>query len=310
MRADCHLTCSPDFNGRTDLDYEVSKFFIRPGLSVMVACIKGWFDDSRRGPIWAVAGYIGGLHRWEHFDTHWPMALANHDLPYFHMREMADPKGVFGKWHPPQDHRAELADFFSGLAKVIGQSRLVGICSLVRVADLDRFNADHGLTLEPYSLAAYGCMLLTVRENLPGMPIELVFDHVEQVESKLAKARAYADSDKTYEPGICDATAITGLPKACTWREIPALQAADFFAWEFRKNHENVSEWFDFMDKPDDWDARWDHFEQWSLDKFGSKIPTTRKSAVALLDGNEFYAMIWDYKNLCDAHTARGGVWA
>jgi hypothetical protein len=258
----------------------------------MAPLIKGWLDDSRRGPIWAVGGYLGGLHRWEHFDTYWSMALANHDVPYFHKREMADPNGAFGKWHPPQEHRAELADFFGDVAKVISQSLLVGICSLVRIADLTRFNTEHGLTLEPYSLAAYGRMLLTARDNLPGFPIELVFDHVEQVDAKLEKARTYANSDKKYEPGICSAVITAALPKALTWRDVPALQAADFFAWEFRKNHQNVGEWFDFMDKFGDWDARWDHFEHWSLQKFGSKIPTTRKSAMALLGGNEFYAMI------------------
>jgi len=276
----------------------------------MAALIKGWLDDSHRGPVWAVGGYIGGEHRWEHFETYWPMALANHGVPYFHMKEMRDPSGVFSKFCPPNGHLEELADFFGGLAKVIGQSRLVGICSLVRQSDLDRFNAEYSLALEPYPLAAYGCMLLAARENLAGMSIELVFDHVEKAHSKLARAREYADSDKTYEPGICDAVVITPLPKACTWREVPALKAADFFAWEFRRHHENVSEWFDFMDKPDDWDARWDHFEKWSEQKFGGKVPPTRKSAKALLDGNEFYAMIWDYKNLRDAHEARGGAWA
>ena len=275
----------------------------------MVAEIKGWFDDSRRGSIWAVGGYVGGLHRWEHFDTYWPMALTNHDVPSFHMTEMANPRGTFGKWHPPADHREELADFFGGLAKVIGQSSLVGICSLVRVADLERFNTEFKQDLEPYSLAAYGCMLLTARDNIPGISIELVFDHVEKVDSKLATARAYADSDQQ-EPGICNTVVTAGLPKTQFATDIPALQAADFFTWEFRKNHENVSEWFDFMDKPDDWDERWNHFEQWSLQKYGDKVPTTRKSAVALLDGNEFYALIWDYKNLCDAHHSRGGVWA
>jgi hypothetical protein len=289
--------------------YQLSVFNRPPKGSVMAALIKGWMDDSRRSSIWAVGGYIGGEHRWDLFEAQWLLTLAHHDVPYFHMKEMGDPAGVYGKWHPPQEHRKELADFFGDLAKVIGRSRLVGICSLVRVADLDRFNTEHNLRLEPYSLAAFGCMLLAARDN-PGMPTELVFDHVEKAHSKLAKAREYADSDIKYEPGICDTLVTTPLPKALTWRDVPALQAADFFAWEFRKNHENVSEWFDFIDKPDDWDERWDHFEQWSLQKFGSKTPTTRKSAVALLEGNELYAMIWDYKNLCEAHEVRGGVWA
>jgi hypothetical protein len=289
--------------------YQLSVFNRPPKGSVMAALIKGWMDDSRRDPIWAVGGYIGGEHRWDRFDTDWPLVLAKHGVPYFHKKEMGNPNGPFRKWHPPQDHHEELADFSRDLAKIIGQSRLVGICSLVRVADLDRFNTEHNLSLEPYSLAAYGCMLLTARDN-PGMPVELVFDHLEKAHSKLEKAHNYADSDTKYEPGICDRVVTIPLAKALNSRDIPALQAADFFAWEFRKNHENVGEWFNFMDKPDDWDERWDHFEQWSLQKYGSKIPTTRKSAVALLDGNEFYAMIWDYKNLCDAHELRGGVWA
>ncbi len=88
-------------------------------------------DDTRRGPVWAVGGYVGGEHRWEYFDNYWPMALANHDLPYFHMKEMRDPNGIFGKWCPPDDHREVLANFFSGLARVISQSKLVGVCSIV-----------------------------------------------------------------------------------------------------------------------------------------------------------------------------------
>jgi hypothetical protein len=94
-------------------------------------------DDSRRGEVWTVGCYVGGLHRCEHFDAYWPMALANHDVPYFHMREIANPAGVFGKWHPHNEHRSELADFFGGLATVIRQSCLVGICSVVRLNDLE-----------------------------------------------------------------------------------------------------------------------------------------------------------------------------
>jgi hypothetical protein len=282
----------------------------RPKGAVMAALIKGWLDDSRRGQIWAVGGYIGGDHRWENFDAFWPMALANHDVPYFHMKEIGDPHGVYAKFHPPQEHREELADFFGGLAKVIGESRLVGISSIVRQSDLDRFNREFEQSLEPYPLAAYGCMLLAARENLEGIPIELVFDNVEKVHSKLGKAREYADSDKIYEPGICDQTVTTPLSKGLTWREVPALQAADFFAWEFRKNHENVNEWFEIVDKPDDWDDRAVHLDKWLTEKFGDNSSGIRKSASALLNGNEFYTLVWDYKNLVDSHEIRGGVWA
>ncbi len=274
----------------------------------MTALIRGWLDDSRRGPIWSVGGYIGGDHRWEYFDTLWPMALANHEVPYFHMKEMGKPNGVYAKWYPAKDHKEELAAFFADLAKVINQTRLVGISSIVRQADLDRFNADFGQSLQAYPLAAYGCMRLAAGENLEGMPIELVFDTVEKAHSKLRKAREYADADRIYEPGLCDAVVTTPLIKKLTWRDVPALQAADFLAWEFRKNHENVSEWFDLIDKPDDWDDRSNHLDRWLTEKFGPGS-FLRKSAAALINGNEFYTLVWDYKNLCDAHKSRGGLW-
>jgi hypothetical protein len=154
--------------------------FTRPPPENVMAVFKGWLDDSQRDQIWAVGGYVGAEHRWEEFETYWPMALANHGVPYFHMKEMGDPHGIYGKWHPPKEHREEVADFLGGLAKVISRSCLVGVLSLVRLNDLARFNAAYGLNLKPYPLAAYGCMLLAARDN-PGWSIELIFDHTDKV---------------------------------------------------------------------------------------------------------------------------------
>ena len=61
------------------------------------------------------------------------------------------------------------------------------------------FNTEHGLALQPYSLAAYGCMLIIGKEHV-GHLVELIFDHVEKVELKLAIAREYADADHYYGP--------------------------------------------------------------------------------------------------------------
>jgi hypothetical protein len=69
---------------------------------------------------------------WEGYKEMWPMALANHEVPYFHMREMADPNGVFKKWHPFNEHYDEVADFFSGLTKVIGYCHLRSFFSIAR----------------------------------------------------------------------------------------------------------------------------------------------------------------------------------
>ena len=64
---------------------------------------KGWFDDTlTNGKVLNIGGYVGSSMHWDEFENSWPMALANHGVPYFHMREMADPNGPFAKWHPPE----------------------------------------------------------------------------------------------------------------------------------------------------------------------------------------------------------------
>jgi hypothetical protein len=44
--------------------------------------------------------------------------------------------------------------------------------------------------------------------------------------------------------------------------------------------------------------------------RFGTKKPPARKSAASLVEGNEFYPLVWDYWTLCEAHELRNGVWS
>jgi hypothetical protein len=273
---------------------------------------KGYFDDSQTtGQVWSLGGYMGNPYAWEDFEDYWRRALAKHGVAYFHMREMQNPKGVYAKWYPAKEHEAELAAFFSDLAEVIRECHLYPFSCLVRLKDLTRFNAEYGLSLEPYALAAYGCMIL-VGKDYVGRSVELVFDHVEKVKSKLAKAQEYADTDAYYQPDkIFDKLVTVGLPKELTFREIPALQAADFWAWEYRKNHLRMDEWWSLEDRPQNHgEEQWEHFRQWFEAKYGSFEQGTRKSAQALIRRSDLKCMIWHYRELCDAHKARAGVWS
>lgn len=269
--------------------------------------LKGYLDDSRTdGQIWAIAGYIGGDDNWASYEASWPLALGTHGAPYFHRREMGKPTGPFAKWYPAEQHEAELAAFQTDLAKVIGQSGLRAFGALTRIKDLDRFNAEQGLRLEAYPLAAYACMLLAGKEY-PRQPVELIFDHVEKVTKKLGTANQYATSDNYYGPdGVFKKVAVMGLPEKMSFREVPAIQAADFWVWEWRKHQLKISDWFEHYNLPEDWDARWLHMQRW----LQYKPIVARKSARALLERAPFIGLIWDYKNLCDAHKARNGVWS
>ncbi len=89
------------------------------------------------------------------------------------------------------------------------------------------------------------------------------------------------------------------------------MQAADFLIWEIRKNHLKIDDWFLESNKPVEQDERSDHFDKWSLERYGTIRPKARKSLDALIDtGAPAVGIIWDHDNLFDAHNARGGAWS
>jgi hypothetical protein len=159
-------------------------------------------------------------------------------------------------------------------------------------------------------LAAYGCRLLLAKDYPPDTTIEVIFDHVEKVESKLAKAADYADSD-SYYGDIFGSIACLPLPKNLTFKNVIPLQAADLLIWELRKNHLNVDEWFSLDGRPANPHEHWRAFQAWSYKKYGTWQPKIRKSLKALIDtGAPTLGIVWDYNCLCEAHRARGGVWS
>jgi hypothetical protein len=270
----------------------------------MAIVIKGYKDDSRDKLAWAVAGFVGFIDQWEDFEEAWRQLLETHGVPYLHMKEIGNPNGVYAKWHPLKEHYEEMAAFFADVAKVIGRCGLQGFGAITRIADLERFNSERGLDLQPYSMAAYGS-LISLYQRHPREPVELIFDHVEKVHSKLAIAKDYADSDQHYA-GDFDQILMMPLNKSWTAKEIRPLQAADFLVWEYRKNHVEREGWWAQEGKSDDWDERWAAFEGW----MGKENPRTRKSILALLERTAFTGFIWDYDRLCEADRMRAGRWA
>lgn len=272
--------------------------------------LKGYFDDSRtEGRVWTLAGYVGDEDQWAAFEYFWPMVLDRHNKPYFHLKEMADPNGPFREWmeNTPDAVNAKAA-FFAGLVNVLRVCQLQPFGATVRIPDLDRFNRETNAGIRPYPLAAYGCWL-ELGQKYQGIPVEMVFDRVEKVESKLATAREYADSD-TFHTGVCDHLVAIPLPPKLTFRDIKPIQAADFAAWELRKNHLTHDEWFAIEDKPIEWDARLAHFKNWCLEKYGTALPPSRISFLELFTMNKPEGIVWDYRAIRIAHEARGGVWS
>ena len=274
----------------------------------MVALITGNFDDSQStGDVWTVAGYVGYSNQWDHFERLWAEALDHHGVPYFHMKEMNDPNGVFAKWLPPQDHEPARRAFFKDLVAAIRKSGLYMVSSTVWIKDVERFNLEKGLALEPYPLAAYSCMSL-IAMNYDDLPVTAVFDRIEKVESKLAMARSYADSDRHAYPGLCDTIATSWLPKPLTSREVPALQAADLIAWEVRKANFGMRDW-QISERPiGDRSEQFKHYMAYTREKTGED-PILRKSLDALLSDMPIKAIVWDYQQLTTTNEIRRGIW-
>jgi hypothetical protein len=269
-----------------------------------MAALTGYFDDSRtEGLIFTLAGYFGGDRHWEMFQDQWPRVLDRYEVPYFHMKEFNAPEGPYKKWLPAKEHQKQISGFLAGLARSIGRSQLKGFSSIVRLKDLERFNRDHGVALEPFPLAAYGCMTWIGKAN-PGAVVSLIFDRAEQISSKLEKASNYCESD-TYYAGVTDLIQPIPLNKGETFREVRPIQAADFAAWEIRKHHLNQNEWWELEDRPHEAHEVFRQAVEWAENK-GLQ---PRKSLEALLENASIPGVLWDYNTLCEAHEARGGVW-
>ena len=94
------------------------------------------------------------------------------------------------------------------------------------------------------------------------------------------------------------------------FRNVRALQAADFLVWELRKHHTQQNEWWELPDRPSGWQQRFEHYQAWSKQRHGTRLPPARKSFEALARLTPVNGIVLDYRGLCLAHKARGGVWS
>jgi hypothetical protein len=86
------------------------------------------------------------------------------------------------------------------------------------------------------------------------------------------------------------------------------MQAADFIAYELKKNVESRRDWFDSTigDDPDTWEET---ERRWLASK-GLPYPYIRKSLQGLLEAIPAQVTIWDYRILCHLDDKRGGKWS
>jgi hypothetical protein len=297
--------------------------FVRPPGNALMAALKGYFDESGKenDPQFAdsaisVAGYVTTVDSWLEIETKWDAVLKRTEfaVPYLHMKEFAHskPGSPFEEWKDDEPRRAA---FLSALAQVIRQSDLVGVGAIVRVPDLAKFNRDNGLDLQAYPFCVYAS-LIELSRRFPNVAVETLWDKIDRHNAMIQLARDYADSDA--ENPECGAKVeINPLQKVCSSKNVPALQIADFAAYELLKAHRDRNGWF-IEEEPNTDPIMWGTSQHDWLAKKGREWPGNRKSYRSLFGGKlvgpeaprPMEGRTWTYKSITHCHRLRGGVWS
>jgi len=198
---------------------------------------------------------------------------------------------------------------------------LAGVGAIVRVPDLQRFNRDHGLDLQAYPLGVYAS-LIELSRRYPNSDLETLWDKVDRHNALIQLARDYADSDSA-NPGCGAKIEINPLEKSCSSKNVPALQIADFAAYELLKSHRDKNDWFKNEEpfvEPMDWfksQHQWS-FNQGMAARKTFSFPDERKSYLALFGGHKvgdaaarpMEGLTWTYNALVQCHCSRRGIWS
>jgi len=213
----------------------LSAYVAPPGGHVVVA-LKTYLDDSGDGDaptetFLTIGGYLADEDGWAYFEPRWNAIMAEAGVPWLHMKDFGDPNSpIYG--HLKADPDKERT-FMKAVIALIKESARGSVATTIPMDEFRAFNRQHGLDLDPYAFAIYGC-LFQLRSYHPNDEIEIVLDSFDNSASRAAKALQYfkTDSLDNLKPDL-----FTPIPlqKKESWRDVKPLQAADLIAWEVRK---------------------------------------------------------------------------
>jgi hypothetical protein len=310
---------------------ESQTFRERPEVSSAessVGSFKGYFDESGKeeDPQFAdsaisVGGWVTTVDSWRDLEAKWSavLARAEFDVPYLHMKEFAhsEPRTPFESWKGDEPRRSA---FMAALTDVIRDSDLAGVGAIVRVPDLQRFNREHSQNLQAYPLGMYGA-LIELSRRYEGVRVETVWDRVNRHATQVAMAREYAATDRE-TPNCGRNVQIAPLEGDLSAKDVPALQMADFAAYELLKSHRDKNDWFKSEEpflKPMEW---FKSQFNWTLSRALANRRTTswpdeRKSYLALFGApimgprpaRPMEGRTWTYNAILHCHCVRRGIW-
>jgi hypothetical protein len=291
---------------------------------------RGAFDESGDGddPVHSCAsigGYVGSVDSWDRFEIEWQRLLDEFSIPYLHIKEFGTPKGPYADLvsDPPR-----MATMFARFVEVIGSSDLTAFAAVVRIPDLQTFNRDCGQNIEWYPLALHHC-LGEIALQYPDVMMDLAVDRIPYPHRKIAKALEYMAAQPLH-PECYEAAKnfrIAPLPKGLTFKNVRALQAADFLTWEARKSIHMKADYFASL-KPNRTQDEWDRdLILWLVrDQLKGEVTVynpgssvgevrqlpigERKSYASLIEKSPIKGGILDYHYMSSQNQLRGGIWS
>jgi hypothetical protein len=307
--------------------------YVRAPVDAVMVALKGYLDNSGdeidpQHAAMSLAGFVTQVGHWDKFEDGWRMVLTKYQVAYSHMKELHKRVGPFEGWTNDEDGREKEKNFLADLVQVVAEAKLDGYGIIVALDDLARFNTENSTQIDPLAL----CFLsqgMGIQLAYPEDEVQIVVDPIHNAQERLTLARGYIRSNPTTPDAIDRLPIFTLLNQksAISARNCPALQAADFLAWELRKHYELKKEWFATEHKQlrpgeDPWFSlmTWEARRRYQSAILKGFIPTktnpfviptrlSRTSLAMLANASTARLGIWDTAALHAHHALRNGVW-
>lgn len=192
--------------------------------------MTGFFDESGHSSgteFFALAAFVAKDADWATFERLWRQALQESRAPYLHMREFAHCVGVFRGW-TEQQRRGLLA----GCVKAINAIPAIAVAAAMSTADFATLSAEAQSQLQDPFFCCFQEVVRGVALNAffepQGTPVRMVFSQQDEFSSM---ARKLWDG----MAATVDVKDRMGSLEFEDMRGVPALQAADLLAYEFRR---------------------------------------------------------------------------
>lgn len=267
--------------------------------------LKGYFDSSgddkdAQHKVCAWAGYVASAKKWKKFEKDWRKTLRIFEVDYFHMKDFAHSQGIFAKFRDDEERRIK---FIRSLVKVMRDSRIKGFASIVRLQDLRRLNDEKGILINPHSLNLYAC-IRQIHNVYEPRDVELIMPKIEGIYKILQITHAYEKTDPS-KPAVCKVHPVP-FPGALSEKQVCAMQAADLWAWEARKDIDFKDEWFSIK-TGDDVHGWIESQYHWCKERNRNLY---RRSLQYMFDETQFeIAPVWDYEELLRLSEFRHHNW-